>query len=96
MKTARMMAGIPALNAGLYKRIRFLVGDPVALIEVAEGNAPVESTLILRDIEIQRARTSANANNFACPADFRRARRIQPDRRRISGEPTTGKQSPAF
>ena len=70
MKTARMMAGIPALNAGLYRRIRFLVGDPVALIEVAGGSASVESTLILRDIEMQRARASANATNIACPADF--------------------------
>ena len=64
------MAGIPALNAGLYKRIRFLVGDPVALIEVANETKSVESTLILRDIEIERARATANANSIACPADF--------------------------
>lgn len=70
MKVTRMMAGIPTLNAGLYRRIRFLVGDPVALIEVADGSASVESTLILRDIEMQRARVSASANNIACPADF--------------------------
>ena len=70
MKSARMMAGIPALNAGLYKRIRFLVGDPVALIEVANETKSVESTLILRDIEIERARATANANSIACPADF--------------------------
>ena len=70
MKSARMMAGIPALNAGLYRRIRFLVGDPVALIEVANETKSVESTLILRDIEIERARATANANSIACPADF--------------------------
>ncbi len=70
MKSARMMAGIPALNAGLYRRIRFLVGDPVALIEVADETKLVESTLILRDIEIERARATANANSIACPADF--------------------------
>lgn len=70
MKTARMMAGIPALNAGLYRRIRFLVGDPVALIELANGVSSMESTLILRDIEMQRAKASANATNVACPADF--------------------------
>ena len=64
------MAGIPALNAGLYRRIRFLVGDPVALIEVANETKSVESTLILRDIEIERARATANANSIACPADF--------------------------
>jgi len=70
MKTVRMMAGIPALNAGLYWRIRFLVGDPVAWIEVEDGSGPTQSTLILRDIEMQRARASANAANVACPADF--------------------------
>lgn len=64
------MAGIPALNAGLYRKIRFLVGDPVALIEVANETKSVESTLILRDIEIERARVTANANSIACPADF--------------------------
>ncbi len=75
MKFARMMAGIPSLNAGLYRKIRFLVGDPVAWIEFCseEGVAGVqstESTLILRDIEMQRARASANATHIACPADF--------------------------
>jgi len=65
-----MMAGIPALNAGLYRRIRFLVGDPVAFIEVTEGNGPMVSTLILRDIEMQRARASANADRISCPAEF--------------------------
>lgn len=70
MKIVRMMAGIPALNAGLYRRIRFLVGDPVAWIEIEDGEGPSQSTLILRDIEMQRARASANATNVACPADF--------------------------
>ncbi len=70
MKSARMMAGIPALNAGLYRRIRFLVGDPVALIEFVNEATQVESTLILRDIEMERAEASANADRIACPADF--------------------------
>ncbi|MCY2983221.1 MAG: M24 family metallopeptidase [Planctomycetota bacterium] len=75
MKIARMMAGIPTLNAGLYRKIRFLVGDPVAWVEfyAEEGGVGVpatESTLILRDIEMQRARASANATHIACPADF--------------------------
>ncbi len=80
MKTARMMAGIPALNAGLYRRIRFLVGDPVALIELANGVSSMESTLILRDIEMQRAKVSANATKVACPADFAPAGGLSGDR----------------
>jgi len=75
MKIARMMAGIPTLNAGLYRKIRFLVGDPVAWIELpcgtgGDGAQSNESTLILRDIEMHRARVSANATHICCPADF--------------------------
>lgn len=70
MKTARMMAGIPALNAGLYRLIRFLVGDPVAWIEILSDSGKSSSTLILRDIEMQRAKESANADQISCPADF--------------------------
>ena len=80
MKTARMMAGIPALNAGLYRRIRFLVGDPVAWIEVDNGFGGKQSTLILRDIEMQRAKASANATNVACPADFAPSSGLSGDR----------------
>ena len=69
MKTVRMMAGIPALNAGLYRKIRFLVGDPVAWIELEQGTS-VESTLILRDIEMDRARRAANATRVASPMEF--------------------------
>ncbi len=70
MNFGRMMAGIPTLNAGLYRRIRFLVGDPVAWIEITDSSGATQSTLILRDIEMQRARLSANASRVACPADF--------------------------
>ncbi len=63
---ARLMAGIPTLNAGLYRRIRFLVGDPVALIELPSN----ESVLILRDIEMQRAKQFARVTKVACPKDF--------------------------
>ena len=59
------MAGIPASNAALYHRLRFSVGDPVAVITM-DGR----STLILRDIEMHRARQHARADEIACPADF--------------------------
>jgi len=68
--SARMMAGSPTLNAGLYRRIRFLVGDPVAWVEITDSTGLAESTLILRDIEMQRAKLSANVGRVACPADF--------------------------
>ena len=64
-KSASIMAGIPATNAALYHAIRFRVGDPVAFICV-NG----DSTLILRDIEMHRAKLHARADHIACPADF--------------------------
>ena len=65
MSTATVMAGIPAKNAALFHRLRFSVGDPIALIEIADT-----STLILRDIEMERAREHARADHIHCPADF--------------------------
>ncbi len=66
---ATMMAGIPAHNMSLYHRIRFLVGDPAVIIEVPEDGRRV-ATLILRDIEMDRARRRVRADRVACPADF--------------------------
>ncbi len=79
---ARVMAGIPALNTSLYRRIRFLVGDPAALIEFA-SNGPGDagsSVLILRDIEMQRARRQARADRIHCPGDFAPAEGLSGDR----------------
>lgn len=61
-----IMAGIPAVNLSLYRRLRFLVGDPTALIEIPGSGA----TFILRDIEMDRARKHARADHFASPKDF--------------------------
>ena len=66
---ARIAAGIPETNSFLYWRIRFCVGDPVALIELPTAGG-TESVLILRDIEMERARTAAKVDRVACPADF--------------------------
>lgn len=68
--TAIVMAGIPQTNASLYRRIRFLVGDPTALIEFHHADGRRQSLLILRDIEMARARQHAHVDRVACPADF--------------------------
>lgn len=66
---ARVMAGIPAINCTFYWRVRFLVGDPAALIELpVDGRT--ETFFILRDIEMERARRHARADHVHCPADF--------------------------
>ena len=68
--TARLMAGIPDTNAALYHRVRFSVGDPAAIIELNNGDQSSQSTFILRDIEVDRARRHARADQFASPGDF--------------------------
>ncbi len=74
------MAGVPALNAGLYRRIRFLVGDPVALVELPKPEHAANSILILRDIEMERAKKKARADLIHCPADFAPAGGLSGDR----------------
>ena len=67
---AVVMAGIPAINNSFYRRLRFRVGDPAALIELPGRSGQREAVLILRDIEMDRARQQARADRVACPADF--------------------------
>jgi Xaa-Pro aminopeptidase len=74
------MAGVPAVNLSLYRRLRFSVGDPVARIEFPRDDGTHESVLILRDIEMQRARKHARADRIQCPADFAPAGGLSGDR----------------
>ncbi|MDD4786862.1 MAG: M24 family metallopeptidase [Pirellulales bacterium] len=75
-----MMAGIPARNATLYHKIRFAVGDPAAYLELPGDGDSIRRVLILRDIEIGRARQHARADLVACPADFAPAEGLSGDR----------------
>jgi Xaa-Pro aminopeptidase len=77
---ALLMAGIPQLNSALYHRIRFLVGDPVAYVQVPAADGGLKSTLILRDIEMERARRYARADQVACPRDFTPVNGLSGDR----------------
>jgi Xaa-Pro aminopeptidase len=77
---AVVMAGVPALNMLLFHRIRFRVGDPVALVEWPAPGSPRRRTLILRDIEMDRARQHARADTIACPRDFEPAGGLSGDR----------------
>lgn len=60
-----LLAGCPASNDTLYHAIRFSAGDPAGLIDTGS-----ERLLIIRDIEMDRARAHARADRVACPADF--------------------------
>ena len=79
MTAARLMAGIPQVNRTFYQWIRFSVGDPAAWVEVPTETG-TRSTLILRDIEMGRARQHARADAVACPSDFEPAGGLSGDR----------------
>lgn len=66
---ARIAAGIPQVHSSLYWRIHFSVSDQVVLLEIPNGNTS-ESTLILRDIEMGRAKQFARVDHVACPPMF--------------------------
>jgi Xaa-Pro aminopeptidase len=84
---ARLAAGIPAVHSSIYWRIGFSVGDQVVLIELPKGNG-TEATLILRDIEMGRARQYARVDQVACPADFAPAGGLSGDRETANAQAT--------
>jgi Xaa-Pro aminopeptidase len=75
----RIAAGAPGSHSSLYWRIRFYVHDQVVLIEIPTATG-TESTLILRDIEMDRARQFARVDHVACPAHFTPAGGLSGDR----------------
>jgi Xaa-Pro aminopeptidase len=83
--TAIVMAGSPATNASVYQRIRFMVVDPVAVVEFP---ASEERLMILRDIEGERARNHARATGVYCPADFAPEEGLSGDRATATAQAT--------
>ncbi|TVQ31275.1 MAG: aminopeptidase P family protein [Phycisphaeraceae bacterium] len=71
-----ILAGVPTQNLSIYRRTRFAVGDTVVFIEL-----PGEGTfLILRNIEMDRARKAGAADHIHAPADFAPAGGLSGDR----------------
>jgi len=86
---AVMMAGIPSTNLSLFHRVRFRVGDPAVYLELprdaalragVQASAAVVRLFICRDIELDRARRSANADVCAAPGAFEPAGGFAGDR----------------
>ncbi|MBL0927839.1 MAG: aminopeptidase P family protein [Phycisphaerales bacterium] len=69
-----IIAGVPQTNMTVYHRTRFLAGDPAVVITLPAGQAGGSvgggSTLILRDIEMERARRTVKVDRVLCPKDF--------------------------
>ena len=62
---ARLIAGIPSQSNALFHRVRFKAGDPAAWIMKSDGT----TLLVIRDIEADRARRDAIADEVQVPAD---------------------------
>ncbi|MFK7851461.1 MAG: M24 family metallopeptidase [Akkermansiaceae bacterium] len=77
-KTARttILAGNASTNATLYHRTRFIAPDACVMIEFADGG----SLLLVRDLEMERARKHAKADRICCAADFTPASGLSGDR----------------
>ena len=84
---ARICAGIPAINSTLLWRIDFLVGDSVVLLELPKSGG-TRSTLLMRDIEMDRARHTARVDQVGCPADFTPEGGLSGDRETATAQAT--------
>ena len=97
---AIVMAGVPATNMLLFHRIRFRVGDPVALMEWGASGERRKRTLILRDIEMDRARQHARADAIAAlDAGARRGGlgpRVKAEPRDLNRRPLAGDELENF
>ncbi|MGY8641137.1 MAG: M24 family metallopeptidase [Verrucomicrobiales bacterium] len=65
-KSPTVLAGIAASNATLFHRIRFMAPDSCVIIDFADG----KSVFLVRDIEMDRARKQARADEIVCAAEF--------------------------
>lgn len=63
---ATVLAGVPAVNMTLFHKIRFSVGDSAFFTELPDG----KSILLVRDIEVDRAKRLARAGRIGCASDF--------------------------
>lgn len=75
MKKATLIAGIPAENPTLFRKLHLAAGDPAAWFEIGES-----TVVLVRDIERERAREAGDADRFLCPADAAPRSGLSPDR----------------
>ncbi len=88
LRRAVLMAGVPAVNHTLYHQTRFRVGDPAALIAIDNDQGGFETMLLVRDIEVERARRTARADRVASPADFTPDAGLSGDRETATAQAT--------
>ena len=68
--SAFVLGGVPAANMNVRHRIQFSVGDAVFYISLPQESGGRRSILLVRDIEMDRARKLAHADEIGCAADY--------------------------
>ena len=66
MSTPFLLAGYPDRFPGVYHRIRFLCGDMTVFLDLGAGR----THLIVRNIELPRAKKAGRAKHIWCPEDL--------------------------
>ena len=82
--TARVMAGNPGTNKSLFRAIQFMVHDAAIAIDLPNGTR----TLILREIELDRARQHARADDVFGYSEFTPTGGLSGDRETAAAEST--------
>jgi Xaa-Pro aminopeptidase len=85
MSRPTIRAGVPAINKAVYHRIKFLCHDPAVLIELPHEGG-VRSTLIVRDVERERATVLAKTDRVIVPRDVSPAAGLSGDREIATAE----------
>ena len=67
---AFVLGGVSAVNMNVRHRINFSVGDAVFYISLPQSGGGSRSVLLVRDIEMGRAKKLANADEIGCAADY--------------------------
>ncbi len=74
--TATLLSGVPSINKAVFHAIRFDAHDPASLIVTPDGNR----RLVLRDVEVARAKKQAKADEVFCYEDFEPEKGLSGDR----------------
>lgn len=77
---AVLVAGVPSINKALFHRIRFSAHDPAACIDLPGPDGRTRRLLVLRDVELPRARAHARADEVFAYADFTPEEGLSEDR----------------
>ena len=81
--TTKILAGIAATNASLFRRLKTSLGDPASWVEL-----PSKKIALVRDLEMDRVRANSPANTVTCPAEHAPESGLSADRETATAQAT--------